>query len=331
MRPGCRARTLLGAAGLLIAGAAAASAEPALEREATIPLGDVGGRIDHLAIDLDHRRVFVAELGNDSVGVVDLDRRRVVQRITAVREPQGVAYLPTLETLVVASGKTGTVTFYAGQPLAPAGRVDLKDDADNVRVLPDGRSVVVGYGDGGLAVIDVAARAVIGDIRLEAHPEGFQIDPNGSRIVVNLPDARAIAVVDHALRRQVARWAVPDARANFPMVWLGGRDEIVSVFRSPARLIRFRVSDGAVLSREAACGDADDVAHDAGRDRLYVICGDGTVQVLRGGEQGPVELERTGTVPGARTGLFVPELDRLLVAVRAHGGEPAAIWIFKPR
>jgi hypothetical protein len=33
---------------------------------------------------------------------------------------------------------------------------------------------------------------------------------------------------------------------------------------------------------------------------------------------------------GARTSLFVPELDRLYVAVRASGAEPAAIWVFKP-
>src|SRR5262245_8495752 len=32
-----------------------------------IPLGDVSGRIDHLAIDLARRRLFVAELGNDTV------------------------------------------------------------------------------------------------------------------------------------------------------------------------------------------------------------------------------------------------------------------------
>jgi hypothetical protein len=33
---------------------------------------------------------------------------------------------------------------------------------------------------------------------------------------------------------------------------------------------------------------------------------------------------------GARTSLFVPEMDRLLVAVRAGPAEPAAIWMFKP-
>ncbi len=46
-----------------------------LQLEGKIPLGAVRGRIDHMAIDLDRHRLFVAELGNDSVGVVDLDGR----------------------------------------------------------------------------------------------------------------------------------------------------------------------------------------------------------------------------------------------------------------
>jgi hypothetical protein len=46
------------------------SVEPSPVRlEAKIPLGDVRDRIDHMAVDLDRQRLFVAELGNDSVGL----------------------------------------------------------------------------------------------------------------------------------------------------------------------------------------------------------------------------------------------------------------------
>jgi hypothetical protein len=36
------------------------------------------------------------------------------------------------------------------------------------------------------------------------------------------------------------------------------------------------------------------------------------------------------TVRGARTSLWVPELDRLFLAVRASGAEAAALWVFRP-
>ncbi len=315
---------------VMVAAHSGAHAQSGLTLEAKVPLGDVSGRIDHLAVDVERHRLFVAELGNDSVGVVDLDGRRVAQRIDKLREPQGVAYVAALDTLVVANAKDGAVRFFTGAPFAPAGQLNLKDDADNIRLLPDGRSVMVGYGSGGLAVIDVAARATRATIPLKEHPEGFQLDPASARVFVNVPDARQVAVVDRTAGRQIASWAVPNARSNFPMAWLATRGEVVIVFRSPARLVRLRAGDGGIVAEQETCGDADDVFHDAKRDRLYVTCGDGAIDVFRADGAAYVRLARIPTVSGARTGLFVPELDRLYLAVRARSGEPAAIWIFRP-
>src|SRR5262249_59828104 len=64
--------------------------------EAKIPLGAVTGRIDHMALDVDRLRIFVAELGNDTVGVVSLAERRVIHVIDGLKEPQGVRYVPSV-------------------------------------------------------------------------------------------------------------------------------------------------------------------------------------------------------------------------------------------
>src|SRR5262245_7482700 len=74
-----------------------------LALETKIPLGDVRGRIDHLAVDLNRKRLFVAELGNNSVGVIDLKERRVLRTILGLSEPQGVGYEPSADTLYVAN------------------------------------------------------------------------------------------------------------------------------------------------------------------------------------------------------------------------------------
>ena len=68
----------------------AQTTEPPLVLETKIPLGAVSGRIDHLATDQKRQRLFVAELGNNSLGVVDLAARRTSQTITGLNEPQGV-------------------------------------------------------------------------------------------------------------------------------------------------------------------------------------------------------------------------------------------------
>jgi hypothetical protein len=74
------------------------AAEP-LALEAKIALGNVAGRIDHLAIDLPRQRLFVAELGNNSVGIVDLKQRKLVRTISGQKQPQGVGYHQPTDTL----------------------------------------------------------------------------------------------------------------------------------------------------------------------------------------------------------------------------------------
>jgi YVTN family beta-propeller protein len=85
----------LGAA-ILLVGAnrpAAQSTDPLpLILENKIDLGKVSGRIDHMAFDPGRNRLFVAELGNNAVGVVDLNERKVVHVITGLSEPQGIGY-----------------------------------------------------------------------------------------------------------------------------------------------------------------------------------------------------------------------------------------------
>jgi hypothetical protein len=61
-----------------------------LALEAKIPLGQVSGRIDHLGIDAKRQRLLVAELGNNSLGVVDLSAGKILRRITGLSEPPGV-------------------------------------------------------------------------------------------------------------------------------------------------------------------------------------------------------------------------------------------------
>ena len=105
---------------------------------------------------------------------------------------------------------------------------------------------------------------------------------------------------------------------------------VVVVFRSPPTLAAFSTQDGQVAAKIATCGDADDVFIDAKRHRVYVSCGEGVVDVLEQDAAGYRRLGRVPTVSGARTSLFVPELDRLYLAVRASSGERPAIWVFRP-
>ena len=193
---------LLGAGLMWAAPTVAQTAGSPLVLETKIPLGDVSGRIDHLGIDLKRQRLLVAELGNDSLGVVDLASRKA-RTIAGFSEPQGVAYVASADSVYVANGGDGSVRVLRGDDLTPIGRIELGADADNVRVDASRNRVLVGYGNGAIAVIDPATRTKVADIRLKAHPEGFQIDETGTRVFVNAPDAREIELADIGERSDV--------------------------------------------------------------------------------------------------------------------------------
>lgn len=315
---------MLGLGGCARADTSDVGAPFTLEREIALP--DVKGRIDHLAVDVAHRRLFVAEIANGTVDSIDLSNGQR-GRITGLARPQGVAYLPALDQLVVACGGDGTVRFYHAATLAPAGSIRLGEDADNVRVDAASGLIAVGYGSGAIALIDPVRRALVGQIPLPAHPEGFQIDAAKGRLYVNLPDRRAIAVVDLAKREVLARWPAP-YRLNFPMALGTEGQTFAIVSRLPAHVSWLDAANGAIRQDRPTCGDADDVFHDARRRRWYVSCGAGKVEVFSDNVSAPAFV-KTGS--GARTSLFSPDLDRLFVAVPAGWvGEGARLLVLKP-
>ena len=309
------------------------AAAPPLQLERTIPLPKVAGRIDHMAVDLGRKRLFVAELGNNTVDVIDLASGKAAHRIEGLKEPQGIGYAPKQDVIAIANAGDGSVRLFHGADFAPLGTVALGDDADNVRLDPNTGQFVVGYGAGGLATLDPASGSVVARVRLSAHPESFQLDPAARRAFVNVPNAQEIAVVDLAAGRQVASWPMADLRANFPMARDTSGAFLAVVFRNPARLVLLDAASGVVKASIKTCGDADDVFLDAKRRRIYVSCGEGSVDVLQQGADGYQSVGRIKTASGARTSLFVPELDRLFVAARAGFfglGSDAAILVFRP-
>jgi len=323
--------TALICAGIVVLSLSDAFAEPegpVLQLEAKIPLGNVTGRIDHMAFDLTRHRLFIAELGNDTVSVVDLEAKKVVHRVGGFGEPQGVAYVQSSDSLYVANGGDGSVRVFRGAEYAPTGRIDLGADADNIRIDLPGNRLLVGYGNGGLASIDLHSNNKAGSFALKVHPESFQLDAGTRQIFVNLPNSRAITVVDAATGQQRANWPLTHG-GNFPMALDAQRQRVLVVFRSPPKFAAFNWQTGELVSEADTCGDADDLFLDHKHQRIYITCGAGFIDVLKADDPKYSRLAKITTVAGARTGLFVGDMDRLFVAARAQSGQQAAVWIYR--
>src|SRR5262249_29724787 len=244
-------------------------------------------------------------------------------------EPQGVGYVPSIDMLFVANGGDGTVRMFKGGDFTPTGQQALDSDADNVRFDAETARVYVGYGAGALAVIDPVTRMKIKDIALPAHPESFQISRSTRQIFINLPNARSIVVLDREGAAPRTTWSTGNDQGNFAMALEEENHRVVVVYRNPGKLSVRDMRDGAVIANPDTCGDVDDVFVDSKRQRVYVTCGEGFIDVFNVRAE-YAHLARIATRRGARTSLFIPALDRLAVAVRASGYEPAELWIYRP-
>jgi len=303
---------------------------PSLTLIKTIPLPNVEGRIDHMAADVANQRLFVAALGNNTVEVLDLKDGKVIQSLQGFAEPQGIAYVPELNRLFVANGADGTCRILEGQSLKTISKIELGDDADNVRYDAAAKKIYVGYGDGALAVIDAKTGEKIGDIKMDNHPESFRLATTGQNIFVNVPNANHIAVVDREKGKVIEKWSLTEAKANFPMYLDEANHRMFVGCRNPSKVLVYDTTTGKLVTSVSISGDTDDLFYDANNKLIYVSCGAGSIDIIKQTDADHyTKIQTLPTVSGARTSYFVPELKILCLAVPHRGNQTTEIRVYK--
>jgi YVTN family beta-propeller protein len=305
---------------------------PPLRQVQTIDLPNVEGRFDHFAVDLKHNRLYLAALGNNSLEVIDTAAGKDIQSIKGLRKPQGVAFIPDTNQIAVANGDDGTLRFYDASTLQPSAKIDQLDDADNVRYDAKSRRLYVGYGDGALAVIDTAATPPrkLADIKLDAHPESFQLEHDGPRIFVNLPEAKHVAVIDRDKSAVIAKWPLTEAKSNFPMALDEPNHRLFVGCRNPAKLLVLDSTTGKPVASLPCAGDTDDLFYDPATHHIYLTGGEGAISTFA--QSTPDAYTPAGTLPtapGARTSFFIADTATLYVAVPHRGAQNAELRVFR--
>jgi hypothetical protein len=315
--------------GLLNASYSLGQGAGALVLEKKIALPGVEGRIDHFSMDVPNQRLFVAALENGSVEVLDVGRGERAAEIKGLEEPQGVYYDLKTGSLYVATGGDGKLRIYDGRSLTVRETLGFGGDADNVRYDEQTGNIWVGFGDGGIAIANAAGQN-LGSVALGSHPESFQFEPGADRVYVNLPKQFGIAVVDRKKHAVVTKWGLGIQFGNYPMALDETHKRLFVGCRLPAKLVVLDTTSGRIVASLSTIGDTDDIFYDAGRRLVYVIGGEGAVEVLRQGDSDHYEPEeKITTAPGARTGLFVPALHRLFVAVPHRGVQSAGVLVYE--
>jgi hypothetical protein len=298
----------------------------------TIPLPGVQGRFDHFSIDSKGNRLFIAALGNNTLEIIDLSAGKRIQSVAGMSKPTGVLYLADQNRVVVANGDDGTLKLLDATTFKPIQTLAKVPDADNLRLDSQTKLAWLGYGDGALAPIDTEGLKVVARVKLGGHPESFQLEKQGTRIFVNVPDAKEIAVIDRKNRSLVQTWTMEHFQANFPMALDEPNHRLFVGCRNPPRLVVLDTQVGKSMADVPIAGDTDDLFYDAKRKRLYLSCGEGFIDVIE--QPSPDKFQRVTQIPsspGARTSFFSPDLDRYFVAVPDRHNKTAELRVYQPQ
>jgi hypothetical protein len=307
----------------------------------TIPMPNVKGRIDHMDVDVQGKRLFVAGLENGSVEVVDLRGGKWLKSIPGFKKTQGIAYVPSLNKLFVASGDDGMLRVFRGDTLELMDAVKLDLGPNRVAYDPHTQHLYVGYGGkdagkdyGEIGIIDAKTDKHLGDINVEAHPSELLLDESGKTLYVFVSVASVVQVVDTKRREVVSTWPTSSKRNGD-----GALDEknhrLVIGTRTPPQMVAMDSQTGKEVTTLPTVEGMDGVYFDPRFKRIYISGGrDYDVGYVFAYQQKDADhYEIIGKIPtksGAGTSFWSPELNRYYVAAPAHDHDEAAILVFEP-
>jgi len=301
-----------------------------LKQVQAIPLPEVKGGFDLMAVDVPGKRLFVAAADNHTLEIIDLEAAKVILSVPGLDEPKWVVYRPETSRIYVSTARDGKVTVLDSKSFNVVKTFELKEKANNLRFDPETKQLFVGIGKtfGAIAVIDTADDAVSCEIKLADFPKQFELD--GNLIYVNVPKASHIAVVDRKNKEVVNTWPVKEAADNVPMGF-DRTNKRLFVACDPGKFVVFDTTTGKSVASLDISAEADGIYYDAPRHRIYVSCGSGSIEVIQQKDADHYETAgKVSTVKGAATSLFVADMDRLFLAVPQSEGQTAEIRIYQP-
>lgn len=317
--------------------AASPSVPSALIRVADLTLpSTIDGNFDHLSIDLKRKRLFLTPQEDSSVLVLDLTTGKVANRI-GVSRPHAVLYRADLDRLYVTDGADGALRIFEGDSYKPEKRIPLEKDADSIGFDASRKLlyIVNGGGDAGkkyslLSVVDTTRDEKVTDIQIDGETlEAMALDAYRPRLYLNDEATNEIVVVDRYRHTVTSRWPVQGCKGNVAIALDEQRQRLFVGCRS-GQIEILDSNTGQSLQMLSIHQGVDDLIYDPTSRRLYAST-DSFLDVFD-------QIDLNHYVPRgnvetgvkARTARFVPEQNRLYVAVPKQGSMPAHILVFEP-
>jgi DNA-binding beta-propeller fold protein YncE len=299
---------------------------------ATTPLPDFTGDFDHFAVDLKGKRLFLTAEDHKTVEVFDLEGKRI-HSITGFGQPHAAVVLADSNIIVTDGDGFGQVALVNGKDYKIMSTIKLPPGVDGAVFNPVNQYYYVESGgdDPGakthvVNIIDTKAFKLVGELTLPGnHSEAMAIDHVGKKLYVNLTGADQVGVVDLDTRKLIAQWPVPDAQTANALVLDEPNHRLFIATRKPAKFFVYDTDTGKVVTALPTAEMHDDMWFDVARKRIYVT-GTETTAVLE--QRDADHYSHVADVPTgyrAKTSIYVPELNRLYIAVSGKGKPDAKL------
>ena len=312
-----------------------------LKLVATTPLPGFSGDFDHFAVDLKGNRLFLAAEDHKTVEVFDLKTGKPLHSIAGFRAPHALLYLPDSDKFIVTDGEDdfGVVALVNGQDYKILDTIKLPNGVDGAKFNPVNKYYYVESGGGAskakthpISIIDTRTFKPVGEITLPGNrSEAMAIDRAGKKLYVNNTGTDEVLVVDLDTRQIIAKWPVPDAHVQNAMALDEPHHRLFSATRQPPKFFVFNTDTGKVVTTVPCAGFNDDMWFDTARKRIYVTGSETTTVIEQRDADHYQNVADVATGFRAKTSVFVPELNRLYIAVSGKGKPDAklALQIFE--
>jgi hypothetical protein len=297
----------------------------------------VKGNFDHFGIDLKRNRLFATPEESKAVLVFDLAEGKLVQRIEGIERPHAVWYREDTDRLYVTDGGEGSVKVYDASNYKLLDRIALLKDADSIGYDASRKYLYVDNGGGDvhqsyslLSTVDTSTNKKIEDMKIDGETlEAMALDTYRPRIYINDKAKNEVVVVDRWKNMIVAKWPIALAKVNVTMALDEQRQRLFVGCRD-GKLVVLDSNTGKELQTLKITPGVDDTIYDLKSKRLYAI-GGGSVDVYDQISMDKyVSRGSVSTGSKARTARFVPQLNRLFVAVPQEGQKSARVDVFEP-
>src|ERR1700687_602456 len=286
---------------------------------------DFEGDFDHFAADVKGNRTFLAGEEKGTLEVSDLKTGKHLKSVAGLEEPHAIHFMPEKNRLIVTNSGNGMTKVLDGSTYEIIGTIELAPGADVLGYDPStGRAWIVTGGKNASAKmketivseVDPATGRRLGDVKFDTDfTEGIAAEQKGSRLFINVAGKHYVAVVDKKTRKVIATWPIKEGENNAPI----GLDEeskrLFVVTRKPFKLVILDTDTGRSVASFEAPKRTNELLVHKGHPRIS-LAGDDYVGVFQQKDADHYEeLARVPSDKGAKTAIFVPELNRLYVAV----------------